>query len=275
MAAPRKRRIIGEMKITGLIGIAVLLAGQAFGQTFEVASVKLVADPGQGLPKGFSVTPRRSGGRISWTTNQTLLLRYAYNLPDWRIVRMDKDHDEASYAIDATMDEAATEDQVRAMLQNLLVTRFGLTSHRESKEVQGYALMVAKNGLKIKAAVPGETPALPDYMGSKPAAAFEGRIFVSAEGKGRSALTGRGVSMTQLADTLSATLGTLVPDRTGIAGNYYFGFRFLSPRDAPGDDTDGATIFTAIQDELGLRLEKQKGAVEVLVVDHLAKPSEN
>jgi uncharacterized protein (TIGR03435 family) len=269
------------MKVTARTGIAVLLVLPAFGQigkpglAFEVASVKLVPDPGQGLPKGFSLNPRRSGGRISWTTNETLLLRYAFNLPDWQIVRLDKDHDESSYAIDATMDEAATDDQIRVMLQNLLVTRFGLVSHRESKEVQGYALVVAKNGLKIRAAVPDETPALPDYMGSKPAAAFEGRIFVSAEGKGTSALTGRGVSMAQLADTLSATLGTLVLDRTGIAGNYYFGFRFQSPRNSPGDDTDGATIFTAIQDELGLRLEKQKGTAEVLVVDHLAKPSEN
>jgi uncharacterized protein (TIGR03435 family) len=59
-----------------------------------------------------------------------LLLRYAFNLPDWRIVRMDKDRDDASYAIDATMDEAATEDQVRVMLQKLLVARFGLVSHR-------------------------------------------------------------------------------------------------------------------------------------------------
>jgi uncharacterized protein (TIGR03435 family) len=81
--------------------------------------------------------------------------------------------------------------------------------------------------------------------------------------------------MAQLAETLSTTLGTLVLDRTGVAGNYYFGFKFLSVRNSPGDDTEGSTIFTAIQDELGLRLEKQKGSVEVLVVDHLAKPSEN
>ena len=230
------------MKILACIGVAVLLAWSAFGQTFEVASVKAVPDPGQGLPKGFSLTPRRSGGRISWITDPVLLLRYAFNLPDWRIVRMDKDHDEAFYAIDATMEEAATDDQVRAMLQNLLVTRFGLVSHRESREVQGYALMVGKNGLKIKPSAAVDAPPMPDYMGNKSAAAFERRIFVSGEGKGTSALTGRGVSMAQLADTLSAELGTLVFDQTGVAGNYYFGFKFLSPRNSPGDDTEGASI---------------------------------
>jgi uncharacterized protein (TIGR03435 family) len=264
------------MKVPVFLGILTLFAWPAFGQTaFEVASVKVVPDPAQGLPASFSDTPKRSGGRISWTTNQTFLLRYAFDLPDWRIARLDKDNGDSFYAIDATMNESATDGQVRVMLQNLLVTRFGLVSHRENREVQGYALVAAKSGLKVKPAVAGETPALPDYMGKKPVAAFEGRIFVSKAGKGISSLTGRGVSMAQLADTLSNTLGTLVMDRTEVSGNYYFGFKFLSLRNGPGGDTEGATIFTAIQDELGLRLEKQKGAVEVLVVDRLAKPTEN
>ena len=268
------------MKVPALTGMAVLLVWHALGQgvtsgpSFDVASVKLVPDVGQGLPAGFSLSPRRSGGRISWITNPALLLRYSFDLPDWRIVRMDK-NDDSFFAIDATMDDSATDDQVRVMLQNLLVTRFGLVSHRENSDVQGYALRVAKNGLKIKASAAGDAPPLPSYLGDKPAAAFEGHIFVSAEGKGTSALTGRGVSMAQVADTLSAALGTLVVDSTGVAGNYYFGFKFLSPRNGPGDDADGATIFTAIQDDLGLRLEKQKGVVEVLVVEHFAKPSEN
>jgi uncharacterized protein (TIGR03435 family) len=144
-----------------------VVAGSAFGQTFDVASVKAVAELGQGLPKGFSTAPQRSGGRISWTTNPTLLLRYAFDLPDWRITRLDKENGESFYAIDATMDKAASEGQVRLMMQNLLMSRFGLTSHRESKEVQGYALMAAKSGLKIKPAAAGEAPPLPEYMGKQ------------------------------------------------------------------------------------------------------------
>src|SRR5579863_3880592 len=90
----------------------------------------------------------------------------------------------------------------------------------------------------------------------------------SMEGKGASTLTGRGVSTAQLAETLSATLGTVVLDQTGMTGNYYFGFKFLSVQNNPSDEVEGSTIFSALQDELGLRLEKQKASVEILVIDH-------
>jgi uncharacterized protein (TIGR03435 family) len=83
------------------------------------------------------------------------------------------------------MEESATEDQVRLMLQKLLQDRFKLSVHHETKELQGYRLLVAKSEPKIKA-VPAqaEAPPLPDYLKGKPTAAFEDRIFVSAEGKG-------------------------------------------------------------------------------------------
>jgi len=270
------------MKAPTLAGIAVLVACQALAQTgkpseaFEVASVKLV--PGSDLPVGFSMTPRRSGGRISWVTNPALLLRYAFGLPDWRIVRTDtrdKNSGEPFYAIEATMDASASEDQVRTMLRNLLVDRFGLRSHRETNTVQGYALVVAKAGPKIKAALPGEIPPMPAYLAGKSPEAFDGRIMTSKEGKSTSALMGRGVSIAQLADELSANLNTLVLDQTGMTGRYYFGFKFLTVRDVPAADVEGSTIFDALQNELGLRLEKQKGPVEVLVVDHFERPSEN
>jgi uncharacterized protein (TIGR03435 family) len=271
-----------HVKIPNLATIALLAACQAFAQTgkpsesFEVASVKEV--PGHDLPAGFSTAPRRSGGRISWVTNPALLLRYAFGLPDWRIVRADKsdkNSDEPFYAIDATMDASATDDQVRAMLRKLLEDRFGLVTHRETNTVQGYALVVAKNGPKIKPAVPGETPPMPAYLAGKSPEAFEGRIMTSKEGKGTSALMGRGVSIAQLVNELSANLNTLVLDQTGMTGSYYFGFKFLTVRDVPAADVEGSTIFDALQSELGLRLEKQKGQVEVVVVDHLGKPSGN
>jgi uncharacterized protein (TIGR03435 family) len=256
------------MKVPILVSIAVLIACQSFAQTgkptasFEVASVKEV--PGHDLPAGFSTAPHRSGGRISWVTNPPSLLRYSFGLPGWRIERADnsdKNGDEPFYAIDATMDASSTEDQVRAMLQNLLTDRFTLASHRETKE--------------IKAAVAGEPPPMPAYLAGRAPDAFSGRIMTTMEGKGISALTGRGVSTAQLVDELSRLLNTLVQDRTGMVGSYYFGFKFLSVRDVPAADSEGSTIFEALQSELGLRLEKQKGQVEVVVVDHFGKPSGN
>jgi uncharacterized protein (TIGR03435 family) len=150
------------MRVPVIAITAVALAAcQSFAQnsppasSFDVASVRVLRSWQGPVPDDFSVNPRRSGGRISWTTNLGLLLRYAYNLPDWRIARTDKD--QSFYAISATMNATATEDEVRLMLQNLLVDHFKFASHRETKEVQGYALLVGKNGPKIKASVPSET----------------------------------------------------------------------------------------------------------------------
>ena len=147
----------------GIMNSPVLLAQSPQVSAFEVASVRVLQG---GPPDSFFLGLRRSGGRISWTTNLGLLLRYAYNLPDWRIVRTDKD--QSFYAIDATMDTSATEDQVRLMLQTLLADRFKLVSHREAREVQGYALALAKNGPKIKSSLPGELHPMPEYAAGKP-----------------------------------------------------------------------------------------------------------
>src|SRR5690349_1626310 len=99
------------------------VSGQPTSPVFEVASVKRIAVLG-GLPDGFSMTPRRSGGRLTWTTNRTLLLRYAFQLDGARIVGTGID--DGFYAIEATTDPSATEDQIRLMLQSLLADRFKL-----------------------------------------------------------------------------------------------------------------------------------------------------
>jgi uncharacterized protein (TIGR03435 family) len=254
--------------------IAVLLACRSLGQVapnspaFEVASVKLVP----GVPVGLSVNPHHSGGRITWTTTLGFVCTYAYRLPAWRIIGIDKDR--SLYEIQATMDASASEDQVRLMLQKLLADRFKMVVHRETKEFQGYALIGAKNGPKIKASTVEESPSLPEYFKGKPPAAFEGRIVVSMEGRGTSAITGRGVSISQLADILGDTLRTFVLDQTGMIGKYYFGFTFLRVGGVI-DDVQAPAIFDALQDELGLKLDKQRDPMEVLVVDRLEKPSQN
>jgi uncharacterized protein (TIGR03435 family) len=266
------------MRVQALVGIVVLASCRSFGQTamtspsFEVVSVKAV-DSSDKAFEAVLAGRRRSGGRITWTTTRTSLLLYAYHLPAWRIVGMEED--QSFYSINATTDPSATEDQVRLMLQRLLADRFKLVAHRITKELQGYALVVAKNGPKIKTATAlKEAPPMPEYIKGGTSALFEGQILVSKEGRGTAAITGRGVSMSLLADTLSETLGTFVLDRTGMTGNYYFGFKFL--KDSAPSDAEGPTLFIALQEELGLKLKRQKGPLEVLVVDHLEKlPGEN
>ena len=178
------------------------------------------------------------------------------------------------YSIDATMEPSTTEAQVRLMLRKVLMDRFRLATHRETREFQGYAMVVARNGAKIEsAAASGEEHRMPPYLKGKDSASFEGGLFVSKEGLA-SAITGRGVSLSQLADTLSETLSTFVLDRTGMSGKYYFGFKFL--KDVGPADVETPTLFLALQEELGLKLDKQKGPYEALVVDHMEKvPTEN
>lgn len=198
------------MKLSALIGIAILAPCGSFAQTaspslsFEVASVKLVSS--SEVPAAAWAGRRRSSGRISWTTTPASLVLYAYRLPSWRL--QGGKLNQSFYTLDATMDPSSTEDQVRLMLQQVLIDRFKLATHRETREFQGYALVVARHGPRMKGATKlGEEPPLPDYLRGK--TGLTGRIFVSAEGTGISALTGRGVTSSQLADTLSETWAPL------------------------------------------------------------------
>ncbi len=135
---------------------------------------------------------------------------------------------------------------------------------------------MGKGGLKLSQATPGGPPApLPLWFAGKDVMIpqIEGKVFSSSPGKGLVAVTGRGVPIAELADTLQQALGTFVLDKTNVEGKYYFGFEFLSD-DAP-PDTDAPTLAEAIQG-LGLLLEKEKGPVKALVIDHIEKmPTEN
>jgi uncharacterized protein (TIGR03435 family) len=133
------------------------------------------------------------------------------------------------------------------------------SAHRETKEHQGYALMAAKSGSKFKdASALKEAPPMPGIFSGKDPADFECGVLISKEGKGTPALTGRGISMSQLAGTLSESLDAFVVDRTGMTGKYHFSFKFKA-LDGPGDDSDGpASRFTALQDEIGLKLETRR-----------------
>ncbi len=115
---------------------------------------------------------------------------------------------------------------------------------------------------------------MPDFMRGAPPARFEGRIITNYLGPGMPAILGRGVPVSALAFELSEDLHTIVIDQTGLTGKYYFGVKFQL-EDKPGEESLAPSVFSALPEELGLKLEKQKVAGEFLVVDHFQKPSEN
>ena len=310
-------------------GLVVFASGVAFAQTaensptFEVASVKPAA-PITGnmirvMIRGGPGSP--DPGQITYS-NVTVknVLTTAYGVkgfqisgPGWL--------DSERYDIIAKLPRGATKAEFMVMLQNLLAERFKLTLHREKKDLPMYALVVGKNGPKLKesadapAPKDGEAPKADGPLAERQLKMGKDGFPVLPPGSGRGGataimlvngnarMTATKQPMAGLAEMLSGQLDLPVVDMTGLTGNYDYTLSFapeggmavkagiLAPPPAgppPGEGGPGmpaasapdgessSNLFTALQEQLGLRLERRKGPVELLVIDHLEKvPIEN
>jgi len=216
-------------------------------------------------------------GRFTATNvSLTLLIALAYQVrqseifggPAWIV--SDK-YDVNGKAADSNV----TADQSRLMLQRLLEDRFKLMVHRETKEMPVYVLLPAKNGLKIQAAKEGSCVESSNSPRTSTAPPICGSIIVMANG-----LAGRRMSMAQLANSLSGIVGPPVIDKTGYAAHFDFQLEFsreltVQANAATPTDTSEPSIFTALQEQLGMKLEANKGPVEVLVIDRAERASAN
>ena len=217
---------------------------------FEVASIKLNTSGGTGSSNDF-------GGANVVFRNYTLggILQNAFNVdllgleaPDWLY--------RERFDITAKVpDERASFDHRRQMLQALLIDRFGLVFHRESKMRGGYLLVIAKSGPKIQ-----------------PVSDVGGHVNDNRPGKMQRLRT----TMDDFASAISYILRQPVVDETHMEGRYDVVLTYAPERgpDPPADD--GPSIFSAIQEQLGLKLEPRKLPVNMFVVDHCQKvPTEN
>jgi uncharacterized protein (TIGR03435 family) len=274
-----------------LTGIAVL--PQTNAQTpaarpqFEVASVK----PNTSGTMMVRIMAPPNGGRLT-VTNASLkmLITYAYKVRNFELSGGAGWMNSERYDVAAkAADDSHGEGQLQLMTQTLLEDRFQLKVHRETKEVPVYALLPGKSGLKLPEAKEGNCvkpgPDLP------PPGRGPGQLPPTPCGgffMGPNTLVGGKISMKQFADGLSNILGRPVLDKTGFTGTFDVKLEFSPEGTAfagglpgiPGGlppvfDTSGPSIFTAVQDQLGLKLESQKGPGEVLIIDHAEKPSEN
>jgi len=206
--------------------------------------------------------------------------------PDWT--------DSERFDIDAKVDGSdvaamknMTFEQRQEMVRQLLTDRFGMKYHQETKDLPVYALVVAKGGPKIHPAKPGDT--YPNGL-KGPDGKTGGAGMMMMNGSGQ--LTGQGVELTTLTRILSQRLGRTVIDRTGLTGNFDFTLQLPAMRgpmamprakdggapgadDAPPDDSAEPSIFTDVEDQLGLKLDSQKAPLPVYVIDHIEQPSEN
>jgi uncharacterized protein (TIGR03435 family) len=213
------------------------------------------------------------------------LLAMAYEVETYQISGPSwlEDARDTQFDISAKVPAGATKEQVPLMMRNLLAERFHLTVHREKKEANVYDLVVAKNGPKLKEAAKAPAPQDgPEPPG--PLKLDQDGYPVVPRGRGpRMAFTGdRGTavftdgSMGQLVDLLSHQVNRPVTDSTGLKGRYDFSLRWsMEGVGKPGDDP-GPTIFAAVQEQLGLKLEQKKGLIDMIVIDHIDKvPTEN
>ncbi len=168
------------------------------------------------------------------------------------------------------------------ILQAILVDYFKLAVHVESRESSVYLLVIAKNCPKFKKATPGEI--YPKENPRVPGVIWQAGWVVMAPpdppvAPMTSKYMGLGAPIATLAQVLSVRLHTNVVDKTGLAGNYDFSLQFTGTDEAPISDSDSDSpwppLFTAIQKQLGLKLDSGKGPVPVLVIDHAERPSGN
>lgn len=248
--------------------------------SFEVASIKPNRS-NDGLTR-FMFSP---DGITAEAVTVKTLIGFAYNLKDFQLSGGPDWLDSEKFDVKTRMDEATIEtlkklptqqrmEPQRQMLQSLLAERFKLQVSRSSKEMPIYVLLVAKGG--------------PKFSQSAPAAVGMGH-FEASSGK----ITLTSMKITGFAEWLARVLGRTVLDKTGLEGNYDLELSWTPdprqqvspftpmPWPANGDagtsssDSSGPTIFTALQEQLGLKLESGKGPVETLRIDSIEKPSED
>ena len=265
-----------------LVGWSAVFA-QDRSPSFEAATIKpAVRIVGPFLPGSVRRCPLNGCGgpdtgepeRITFTTiSLKNLILAAYRLEPYQI-EAPAWLDSAYFDVVATIPSGATRDEMNLMLQNLLVERFQLKVHRSTKELPVYALVVAKGGPQLKETA--TNPAAPS------AAKGRGTIFSTTPDGPRKRFEFDGMTLAKFADVLSPEVDRPVIDKTGLTAKYDVRLEFAPERNTPFGPTaataGGSTpaLFTALTEQLGLKLEPGKGPVMLLLVDSaLKEPTEN
>jgi uncharacterized protein (TIGR03435 family) len=244
----------------------LLFCGAALGQSapqvkpFEVASVRVHSEPMN------IIDIRSAGNRLNAVAEMPRgLIMWAYKLRNFQapVTPPLGAMDDVPYDIVAKAegDGTPSKDEFRQMLQLLLTDRFKMAAHREMREMPVYALVVGKNGPKLK-------PSAPD-------AGEMGRVHVNGRNY---EVTIPKADMDRVVDAIMNSFPDRpVIDETGLTGTYDLSLVFTPQTRAnlASPDSGDITIFAAVQEQLGLKLEARKAMVEVLMVDRIEKPAEN
>ena len=249
---------IGTIAVIAPIFAGLLRAQAPAPRSFEVASIK----PNRSGSMAIRMRQWPGGGLLAENATLRMLVQNAYQIRPHQLIGGPEWINTEHFDVEAKAD-GANPEQVRLMLRTLLAERFHLAVHRENRQERMYALVVAKGGPKFH-----ESKADTSQM----------------TGTGPGTLQAEKIPMTMFAHRLELMLERSVADETGLTGEYDFELKWLPERLAarpPGDETTGSddpsgpSIFSALQEQLGLKLETRRGPVEVIVIDGVEKLTEN
>ena len=275
------------MKPLRVTAVALFGAFAAFAQSAQQAAFQVASVPAPQESPAFEVAsvrptdPSRVGSTFNFAPGElqigggTLrrIMEMAYDLRTFQILGgpawLDTDRYDISAKNDAALKDLGKEQrgaEMRRRLQTLLADRFQLKVHRETREWPEYTLVMAKGGVRLK----------------EPDAGLGNGISMDRCGT----MKGTRTTMSNLAMVLSRQLERPVLDKTGLNGLYDFEMNYMPDSGCGSRQPDGGTtnnetltdrpsIFTAIQEQLGLKLESVKGPVEVIVIDRVEKPEPN
>jgi bla regulator protein BlaR1 len=251
-----RKLLLGFAAVTG-IAIPIAIGQQTAAPKFEVASIRAnhlgSTSSDLGPPIGNRFTARNVYIKI--------LMRVAYNVQDFQIVGAPDWTETDRFDIQATADRSnVNRDEYRLLLQSLLTERFGLNAHRETKEEPVFLLTAASGGSRLK-----ESECAKDAAPN---------ACQTAERTDRGSLRGHFVPMSELCSVLESITGRPVLDRTNLTGMYEIDLKW-TPGLPAADDLTGPSLTTAIEEQLGLKLQSGKGPVSMLMVEHIERPSEN
>lgn len=226
---------------------------------FDVVSIR-EAQP----EPGTTFSWRNTGNGLDAMTTVENFVQNAYNfvledqivnLPGWAkserfeiTAKMDPD----TYATFEKLSDNEKDQQWTRMLQSILTSRFHMQAHSDMRPMPVYALVIAKGGSRLKPAVPGP----------------------HGWSTGRGRITSQSLDIATLSTLLSGSAGRIVVDRTALTGQYAVSLAW-TPDDQRGMPDSGPSLFTALEEQLGLRLESSRAPVPVLVVDNIERPSAN
>jgi uncharacterized protein (TIGR03435 family) len=237
-------------------GLAICFCVTVFAQqaagppAFEVASIKPSLEP----PGSVVAISESKGGMSAKNVTLKRCIRGAYDIPESQVVGGPKWTDEDRYTIEAKTAAPSGDHELMLMLQTLLAESFKLVLHQEQRTIQGYRLAPAKGRIKAPASAPDS-----------------GSVGHSQRGR----IDARGCNMAQLALKLAQVLQQPVVDATGIGGRFDLKLEWTPDEVRAKQTSDGPSIFTALQEQLGLKLEAAKVSAKVLVIDSAEKPAAN